>query len=905
VSAAAEGVGGGSGRRRRDEGRRWKRTLRVPRDVDRQAHEDVESEIEFHLDMRTQELIGEGMEPGAARRKAEAEFGDRAAARRSLEPGVRRRERRDRSWTTAWETWRDVRYAVRSLGRSPGFLTVSILTLGLAIGANAAIFSVADAVLFRPLPYRDPGRLVAVWEHRIGGDDRNYITSATLIDWMDEQSSMEVFGAYSFPLGQALAGDQEAQEVQVLWMTPSAFEALGVPPVAGRLFAADEGVSGSPNVAVLSHRLWRDRFGGEDMLGRTITLDDVDYEVVGVMGPEFDFPHLGIDVWLNLRFSTASEGQNRGAHQWRGIGRLAPGLTASAADAELDALSARLELAYPEEMQGWRANVLPFRDLLTSGVRPLFGVLLGVVAIVLLVACANLANLFLARQTARARELAVRSALGAGRSRLVSQLAAESTVVAAAGILAGVLLGYGAMRGFVALAPADIPLLDTVRIDRSVLAYAVVATVLATFLFGLLPAFRSARVDPAEALSEGGSRTTGGRSHRRLRAGILVTQVALSVVLLFGAALLTRSLIRLQSVDYGFEPEGLVAAWTRLPTARYPGKEEQDVFYASLLDRVAALPGVVSVAGTTEPPVIGYQMTFSWAIEGKPSSRNDHMYEARDLRVVTPGYFETMGMRLLRGRPFRDTDDGDAPGVAIIGEALAEVWQGEDPVGSRIALDADGPWFEVIGVVSDVRHRSPREALPAIYIPWSQRRWSWMTWMSLMVRADGDPRALVRPVRSVVWEIDPRLPVPIDTPVTSLYAESRAQNRFATVLLTAFAGLTVLLGAIGLYGVLSYAVGQRRQEIGVRMALGAGEGRIARWVMWDGLRLCGMGLVLGLGAAMFLGRALRTLLYGVGLLDPITIVGVPLILACVTAVAGWVPARRAARTEPSIVLREG
>jgi len=889
-------------------GRPWRRLIRVPRPVARQAREDVDAEIAFHLDMRTDELVAAGLEPDEARARAEREFGSSERARRRLEPGAARRERRRRLGRLLEELRADVRYAMRGLTGSPGFAAVSVLTLGLAIGANAAIFSVADAVLFRPLPYAEPDRLVAVWEHQLGESERNHISSATLIDWVSEQTTMSVFGAYSFPLGQALAGEGEAQEVQVLWMTPTAFQALGVTPVLGRLFTGEEGVPGAPRVAVLSFRLWRDRYGRDpDVVGGTINLDDVDYTVVGVMGPEFDFPHLGIDVWLGLRFARTSDGQPRASHQWRAIGRLAPGVTAERADAELDAISARLELEHPAEMEDWRANVEPFRASLTSDVRPLVGVLLGVVAIVLLVACANLANLFLARHAARSRELAVRSALGAGRGRLVRQLAAESGLIALAGAGVGLLLAVGGMRALVALAPADIPLLDGVRLDRPVLAFAMGTTVLAILLFGLLPASRAARTDPMDALAEGGVRTAGGTAQRRLRSAILVAQVALSLVLLFGAGLLTRSLIRLQRVDYGFEPDGLAVAWTRLPTSRYPTIVEQNAFYEPLLERVAGLPGVRSVAGTSEPPVIGYQMTFGFAVEGRPTSANDRMYAARDVRAVTPGYFETMRIALRAGRAFAETDRADAPWVAVLGESLAqEVWRGGDPIGERISFRGpEGPWYEVVGVVADVRHRSPREALPAIYIPWEQRSWPWMSWLALVVRTDGDPRALVRPIEEAVWALDGRIPIPLDTPVASLYARSRAQSRFATALLVSFAALALLLGAIGLYGLLSYTVSQRRQEIGIRVALGAGKGRIARWVLWDGLRLCAVGIAIGLAASLGLARFLDSLLFGVSARDLPTLGSVAGLLLSVAVVAAWRPAHRAARTPPASVLREG
>jgi len=887
------------------EKRPWKRALRVPRPVQRQADRDIEEEIAFHLASRAEELIASGVAPPAARRRAEDEFGDLASARRTLAPPARRRERHNRLSGWLHEVRSDLRYGLRGLRASPGFAAVSILTLALAIGANASIFSVANAVLFRPLSYADPGGLVAVWETEAGGSSRNMVSSATLIDWKNGQRSFELFGAYSWLEGMALTGDGEPEEIRAVRATRDAFLALGVPPAHGRLFTEEEAVPGGPLAVILSWDFWQRRFGGDAaVLDRPLTLSDADYLVVGVMPPGFDFPDDGIDAWTILRFSPTSDGEFRSTHQWRIVARLSPGVAGAAADAELDAISARLEASFPEEMEGWRANVEPFHDALTSDVRPLVWVLLGVVAIVLLVACANLANLFLARQTARTRDLAVRRALGAGRARLIRQLVVESALIAAAGAGLGLLIGTWAMRGFVALAPTDIPLLEGVRLDLGVLGFAFAATVTATALFGLLPALRASRADPARALAEGG-RTTGGTSQRRLRAGILIGQVALSVVLLVGAGLLTRTLIELQRVDYGFDPDGLLAVSTQLTFARYGDAERQNTFYAPLLERVAGLPGVVSVAATTEPPVVGFQMTWSYAVDGVRTARNDGKHDARDLRVVTPEYFDTMGMRILAGRGFTASDHAEAVLVAVVDESwAAETWPGADPVGQRISFEGhDGPWFEVVGLVNDVRHRDPRAAHAAVYVPWSQRQWWWMNWLTLLVRTDGDPRALIRPIQAVTWEIDDRIPIRLATPVAELYAGARARSRFATTLLISFAGLAVLLGAIGLYGVLAYTVHQRRKEISVRMALGARANGIARRVVFDGIRLCGVGLAVGLGASLVLTRFVESLLYGVGTRDPITFAAIPLLLLGIAALASWIPARRAARTEPSSVLR--
>ncbi|MDX1577322.1 MAG: ABC transporter permease [Gemmatimonadota bacterium] len=887
----------------------WRRILRVPRPVDRQAREDVEAEIRFHLDSRTEELVAGGLDREAARARAEREFGDVRAAREILVPQARRRERRARLGAWTGELRRDLVRSVRGLRRTPAFTLVAVTTLALAIGATTGIFSVANAVLFRPLPYADPDRIVQVMEAEEPENPRNHISSATYIDWRNEAASFEAFGAYGFQLPLVLTEPgAPPQQVETVAMTPAAFRVLGARPALGRLFTPEEGRPGSPRSVVLSWSLWRTRFGGdESVLGRRIALDDQAYEVVGVMGPRFGFPDHDVQAWPSLRFAAASEGANRRAHQWSAIGRLAPGVPAERADAELDAISARLEAAHPESMTGWRAYVVPFRADLTRSVRPLVWILLAVVGVVLLVACANLANLMLARFTARRRELAVRSALGAGRGRLVRAALVESAVLSAVGGALGVALAIAFTRLFVALAPPDIPLLATTRADPAVLGFALAATIASTVLFGLLPALRSTRVDPAAVLAEGRRGEGGGRSETRLRSAILVSEVALSSWLLIGAGLLVRTMIELHSVDLGFEPEGLTAVTIRLPTSAYPTREEQRSFFDPLSERLRALPGVEAVAGTTEPPVVGYQMTFGYAVASQPRSGPDPMEDPVQLRAVTPGSFETVRQPVLAGRPFAEADGDGAPAVAIVNASLADRhWPGTSPVGDRMSTEGpEGPWYRIVGVVADTRHRGAMPAEPALYVPFDQRAWSWMSWQTLLLRTSEGMEVPRGAVDEAIWSLDASLVAERFAPVPDLYAESRARSRFAAQLMVAFAGVALLLGAVGLYGVLAYGVARRRIEIGVRMALGAGKGAIARLVLYRGLALAAVGLSLGVGTALLATRALESLLFGVPPRDPWTFAAVPCLLLAVAALAAWLPARRAADTEPARVLREG
>jgi putative ABC transport system permease protein len=887
----------------------WKRVLRIERPVDRQATEDVKAEIEFHLQARTDELQAAGLPADEARRQAKREFGDMRAARAALVPPARRAERRRRVGRWVDELARDTREAARGLRSAPAFTLVAVATLAIAIGSSTGIFSVANAVLFRPLPYAQPDRIVQVNESEEPESPRDHISSATYIDWRNEAQSFSEFGAYGVQLPLVMVGpDMRPRQVESTLMTPAAFRALGVSPVVGRAFREEEGVPGSPRVVIISWAFWQTHFGGDEgAVGSLVTLDDQDYEIVGVMGPRFAFPDHDVEVWPTLRFTATSDGQNRRAHQWSAIGRLAPGISAETAEAELDAISARLEMEFPADMTNWRARVRTFRADLTRTVRPLVWVLLGVVVTVLLVACANLANLMLARFTSSRREMAMRSALGAGRGRLIRRVLVETGVLALLGGGLGLVLAVALMRVFVSIAPADIPLLAATRLDGTVLAFASVATVASLTLFGLIPAFRSTKVDPALALRDSGRGSSGGRSQTRLRSTILVSQIAMSSLLLIGAGLLVRTMDRLQSLDLGYEIDGVVAATLRLPPAAYPTSADQVVFFETLREGLLGIPGVDAVAATSEPPVVGYQMSFGYAVQGQPRSGPQPMEQAIQLRAVTPPYFELLRQPLIAGRTFEETDVPGAPRVAIINESMARLhWPAGDAVGQRISTESpQGEWVDIVGVVADTYHRGALEPEPAFYVPWDQKAWDWLTWQTFMIRTSVPPAALRGAIDEAVWAVDRSLALERLVRVSDLYADSRASNRFAMQLLVSFAVVAMLLGAIGLYGVLAYSVGLRRREIGVRMALGAASPSIAGMVVKDGIRLSLLGLAIGLAAAAAGTRFLDSLLYGVGSLDPVTFLAIPVLLLGVTAFASWLPARRAAGTDPATVLRDG
>ncbi len=882
-----------------------RRAFRMRRRLRSQVADEVDAELRFHLESRIEELVGEGLERREAERRALAEFGDVERARRALVHESARTERRARlvDWLT--DLVQDVRFGWRKLWSRPGFAAVAILTLALGIGANTAIFSVVYAVLLRPLPYAEADRLVQVWETAPDGDDHNVVSSGNYLDWRERANSFEALGAYGWTFGVGLMGD-DGEPVQTVGttMTPSVFRMLGVAPLLGRTFTPEEGERGQ--VVILSHGLWERHFGADPgVIDRRLSLDDTPYTVVGVMSPEFDFPRPNIDFWLPRQFDE-SDREVRRSHQWRVIGRLAEGVSIERAQAEMDGIAAQLAEEHPQFMQGWGVNVLPFRSDLVGNVRPLLVLLFSVVVVVLLIACVNLANLLLARAMAREREVAVRGALGAGRGRLIRQFLAESLLVATLGGGLGVVIIAVGLDSLVALAPADIPLLNDTRIDPAVLGFAAGATLLAVLFFGLIPALRITATNLGASLRSSHERA-GDVRHARLRSGLLVAEVALTTVLLVGAGLLLRSFVRLQNTDLGFNSENVLTVMLDVPRSRYGETAEQVEFYRRLIERAEALPGVISAAGTAEPPVIGYNNTFSFAIEGRPSGDPDGREDPVPLRAVTPGFFRTMGIPLVRGRAIDERDRPGSPPVIVINASLARRhWSDQDPIGRRVSFQGpEGPtWWEIVGVVGDTRHfGADRPPVSALYIAQAQKPWDWMSWLTVVARTEDDPLALAPAFRAALWEIDDRIPVERLTTMEEVYAESNAQRRFAATLAGGFAALALVLGVIGIYGVLSYTVARRTREIGVRIALGAQRSAVAGSVVRQGLVLAVAGLTIGLAIAFLLSRFLESLVYGITTTDTATFVGVPTLLVTVAVLAAYLPARRATRIDPMQALR--
>ncbi len=816
----------------------------------------------------------------------------------------------------------DLRYGARRLARSPGFTAVAALTLALGIGANTAIFSVVDAVLLRPMPYGDPERLVLVWDRmERSAIERAPVSAPDLADFRRLAKGFAGFAATNNVSEVALTGDGPPEQIKVANVTGNFFDVLGVAPRLGRGFEpADdapippEAFSGLPEAfpstaMLLTDGLWRRRFGGDPaVVGKAVWLNGQPMTVVGVLPPGYELlmpPDAGmptdVDAYSPLRIDLASGPRD---NQWlRVIARLAPGTTLAAAQAEMDSIAARHreEHAFHANM-GIDVEVRPMRGDVVHHVRPALVALLGAVGFVLLIACANVANLLLARSAVRRREMAVRAALGAGRGRLFRQVLSEGVLLAVPAALLGLGLAWIGVRLLLALRPPDLPRLDEVGLDPRVLAFTLAAAVAAALLATLAPALSASLERPGSALAERGGDGLGGGGRLRLRGVLVVTEVALSLVLLIGAGLMLRSFLELARVRPGFDPAGALTYKLSLPFPDYPNPEARTRFFQKLEERMAAEPGVEAVGAVFPMPLGGRFWTGPYGRAADPEERWNE--QEADFRVITPGYFDALGIRLLAGRALAAGDLDERRAVAVIDAGLAaRLWPDGGAVGERLGIDLFGEkvLLEVVGMVEPVRHAGitepPRETiyLPLHFMPWSP--------MTVAVRTAADPETLAGPVRAGVRALDPGLPVYALRPLSAYVREALAATRFTLVLAAVFAGLALALAAIGLAGVLAYAVRRRRHEIGVRVALGARPGDVVRLVVGRGLLLVALGIVLGLAAALALSRSLAGLLYGVTATDPATYAALAGLLAAVAVAASWVPAQRAARIDPVTALR--
>ncbi|HEX7049889.1 MAG TPA: ABC transporter permease [Longimicrobiales bacterium] len=822
----------------------------------------------------------------------------------------------------------DFRYALRTLRRNPGFAAVAVLTLALGIGANTAIFSVVNGVLLRPLPYPEPDEVVQIRQVGEGGGSQLSVSYPNYVDLRDQSRSFEAMGAYGSSTASVTAGG-EGIRVGAAWVTSGFFDVLGVEPALGRVFLPEElGVAG-PAVAVVGYGYWQSRLGGDrDLSDDVVRIGDRAYAVIGVMPPGFSFP-AGTELWLPSDASLAN--QTRTGHNFRVIGRLRDGVALEQARSDLTAVARRLKARYGDDTRMSDAAVVPLREELVGRARPMLLILLGAAGFLLLIACANVVNLLLARMAARQRELSIRLALGAGARRLAVQFLTEALVLCLAGGVLGMLLAVWGVPALLAFEPGGLPRLDEVGVDWAVLLFALAVALGAAVALGLAPALRATRTDVRGSLADGQRTQTGGASGHRIRRILAASQVALTLVLLVGAGLLARSFLRVLAVDPGFRTKGAVVMDLWLPSPEdEAAKARTGRFYTELLGRLRAIPGVEAAGGVNVFPLTGSGGNGTFIILDSPDqvagmtsfeqlmrepalmARLDRMFDdpthtgSAEFRVASQGYFEAMGIPLVRGRLFDERDGPDAPHVAVISESLAEArWPNEDPIGKLIEfgnMDGDLRPFTIIGIVGDVRERSlVAQPEPTFYANSRQRPLKTFRY-SVVMRGSIEPAGMIASARRIVRGLNPEVPLRFRT-LEQIFSASLSAQRFALLLIGTFGATALLLAVMGIYGVVSYLSTQRTQEVGIRMALGARRESVVRLLVGQGAVLALAGIAVGLLAAFVLTRFLSGMLYDVGTADPMTFAGIAVVLGGVALLASYIPARRASNVDPMVTLR--
>jgi putative ABC transport system permease protein len=883
----------------------WRQLTRGLRALTRReaADRDVADEVQDYLDQTAAELERRGLSPDDARRAARLDCGN---------PTVLREQARSYGWERLLETLAsDLHYAARQLLHSPGFALVSILTLALGIGASTAIFSAVNPILFQPLPYPHADRLMMIQEMRNNGSPRRP-TFGTFQGLTEGSRSFDATAVMK-PWQPTMVGTDQPERLEGQRVSAGYFRALGVLPAVGRDFqAADDQLRG-PNVVILSDRLWRQRFAGDrEILGKQVTLDDSLFTVIGVMPASFENVLApSAELWAPLQYdpSLPTEGKEWG-HHLRMVGRLRPNVSAIQAGNELKEILRPFAQTYAKGYDCCggapdRMAVSRLQDEITRGVKPYLLLVLGAVVLVLLIVCVNVTNLLLARSATRRSEFALRTALGAGRRRLIRQLLAESLLLAVIGGMLGMAVAEIGVRGLVALSPPGLPRVGAISVDGTVFAFGLGITSLVGLMSGLAPALHASHSDPQNALRQ--SLRTGTGGHQLTRRMLVVSEVAVALVLLVGAGLLLRSLEHLFAIDPGFDSRHLLTMQVQESGRRFDSDGVRARFFAQALEEVRKVPGVTAASFTSQLPLSGDVAVYNIQLESQPNDHSEGLLQY----AVSAGYFETMNIPLRGGRLLDDRDRAGAPTAVLISESFAKrKFPHQTPIGQRVRVGAaighaDRPWATIVGVVGDVKQTSLAVSAPdAFYTTMTQ--WDWVdAAQSLVVRTRGDAAALAPAVRQAIWSVDKDQPVVRVATMESLLAASQAERHFALILFEVFGFVALALAAIGIYGVLSGSVSERMREIGVRSALGASRADILVLVVRQGMTLAGIGIAIGLGGAVVASQAVISMLYGISRFDPITYLGVIALLACVSAVACWVPAWRAARVDPSITFRAG
>ncbi|MGD0226860.1 MAG: ABC transporter permease [Terriglobia bacterium] len=858
---------------------------------------DLKEEMRLHRELREQEQVEAGVAPEEARYAAQRRFGNDL---------VLREESRDMwEWTWLENILQDLRYSFRILGKNPSFTAVAVLTLALGIGANTAIFSVVNAVLLRPLPYPDPDRLAVIWVTEPSAPGGLFPDTAP--DFRDWQAQNQVFEGISAVTiaGATLTGSSEPLQLRGLSVSPNTFQILGVQPQFGRSFSQDEGPTGRNHVVILSYGLWQSAFGGQkNIVGRKVTMDGETYDVVGVMPKDLRFPTFwgrNPQFWTPITMDAPKWKTERSNHWFWVLARMKKGITLNQAADEMGTISARLAQQYPQSNTGVIARVKSLHEQLTGNVSEVLWVLFAAVGFLLLIACVNVANLLLTKSVGRKREIAVRLAVGAGAGRLVRQLLTESVLLFLLGGVAGLAVGVGALRLLLHAAPTGyIPEVISVHLDGRVFGFTFLIAFVTGTLAGLIPALEATRLSFSKTLKESGAAVAA--PHGLARGLLTAGEIALALVMLVGAGLATRSLVRLLGVQLGFDPRQVVTGSVSLPDSRYPKEPQQKAFFRSLLDRVQALPGVVSAGAASELPLEGGS-NGPVVIEGQPAPKDQWSSPLVESCTVTPNYFRTMRIPMLSGRDVAENDTPDVPLVAVINESMARrFWPHQDAVGKRFRHnDPDAKWITVIGVVGDVREFALAEpAIPEAYYPESQ---STSSGLVLVVRTANDPQGQVPAIRKALHDLDKDLPWYSVQALPEMVSDSSREKRFVALLLALFAAVALTLASVGIYGVVSYSVSQRTREIGIRMAFGAEVRTVLGMVVREGLRLIITGVLVGLLGAWALSRYLNSILYGVRGTDLVTYIFAALLMTLVALVACLVPARRATKVDPMVALR--